>query len=83
MKWKPMLLASITAMIVSLLLTFALRTTGLPYGLRMGVAFFVYLMVQSVLMNRFAEEKKSRGNWIATFVIAIVSAVLIGVIGSE
>jgi hypothetical protein len=83
MNWSPFLRATITAVIVGVLMALALRTTGLPHGLRMGASFFVYLMVQSVLMNRFAEEKKSRGNWIATFVIAIVSAVLIGVIGSE
>ena len=83
MRTSALLRASILAMMVSLLLTLALRNTELPSGVRVGISFFVYMILQNVLFDRWIDERKSLRNWVGTFVLAAVASGVIALIGTE
>ena len=63
------------AVAVTLVLVFALRLTSLPHGLRTGLAFAGYLLVQALLFDRSTGAKRSVGGWTFTVLLAAASCI--------
>lgn len=74
--------ASIPAFIACMLLMLALKPTGLPRELKMGLPWFVFMILNAVLHDRMDTERRSRNQWIATVVIAVVFSSLFGWMGA-
>ena len=65
----------VPAFLGMLALTFALRPVPWARGLKVGIAFSVYLLLQAFLSDRVTRNKRSLGGWMFTFALAAVSCI--------
>ena len=65
----------VPAFFITLALAFALRPVPWPPGLRTGIAFSGFLLTQAILADRITRRRRSLGEWIFTFAIAVVTCI--------
>jgi hypothetical protein len=70
--------SSIVAIILSLLLIPLLRLTNLPDGVRVAVPFFVFMLLQAILLDRATRTRRSRLHWVAKIAFAVAAAIVLG-----
>ena len=63
------------AVAVTLVFVFELRLTSLPHGLKTGLSFAGYRLVQALLYDRSTGARRSAGGWSFTFLVAAASCV--------
>jgi hypothetical protein len=76
--FSRILRAAVPAIVVAMLVATALRLTDWPSGVRMGVTWFIFSMVQSILGDRATGVRRSRASWVITLVIVVVGSVVMG-----
>jgi hypothetical protein len=78
---KQVLRAGLMAGAIMLLLTLSLRPTGLPRGIRMGTVWFVFMLLNSFLLDKAVGRRRSRMSWLTFVVLALVFSVAMGLVG--
>ena len=67
--------STLIAIVVSLTLAFALRSTTVSSSWRMGISFFVFVVLDSVIYDRIANARYSSTQWLRTIGVALLGAI--------
>lgn len=78
--WGLVLKAALPALVIGAIVGWALQYVDLARGVRVGAAFFVFVVLHNWFFERFSGLRRPAQRWAGTIAIALAGAVAVGLI---